>query len=113
MRDDHHRPSARDAEQVGVDQRFALRVERARGFVQKQDARVGNEGAGDRETLPLAAGQIGRALLDEGLVPVRHSLDEFFCAGEPRGADRVLERQPRPARDDVVANRAAKQEIVL
>ena len=61
----------------------------------------------------LPAREVGRALLDVGLVAVRHALDEFLGAGEARRAHRVGQRQPRTAGDDVVADRAAEQEIVL
>ena len=111
--DDHHGPAARDAQQVGVDQRLALGIERAGGLVEDQDARIGDQRARDREALPLAAGEVGRAFLDVGLVAVRHALDEFFGAGQPGRAHRVVQRQARPAGEDVVADRAAEQEVVL
>ena len=69
--------------------------------------------AGDRQPLPLSAREVGRAFLDVGLVAVRHPLDEFLGAGQPRGAHRVLQRQAWAAGDDVVADRAAEQEVVL
>src|ERR1700722_16652745 len=53
MGDDDHGPAARDAQQVGVDQRLAFRVERAGRLVQDQDARIGNQGPGNRQALLL------------------------------------------------------------
>src|ERR1700720_2308735 len=91
----------------------SLRVEGARPLVEDQDSRVVDQGAGDRDPLLLPARQIRRALLDVGLVAVRHALDEFFGAGEPGGLDRIRQGQSRPPRNDVVADRAAEQEIVL
>ena len=104
---------ARDAEQVGIDQRLALRVERAGRLVEDQDARIGDQRARDREPLALAAGEVGRAFLDEGLVAIRHAFDELLGARESGGPHRVLEREARPAGDEVVADRAAEQEVVL
>src|ERR1700722_4099194 len=57
-----------DPHQVGVDDRLALRVEGAGGFVEDQDARVGDQRAGDRQALALSARQVGRALVDMGVV---------------------------------------------
>ena len=69
--------------------------------------------AGDRDPLLLPARQIRRALLDISLVAVRHALDEFFGAGQTRRIDRTGRGQPGAPRDDVVADRPAKQKIVL
>ena len=113
VRHDDHRAATRDAQQVGVDQRLAFRIERAGGLVQDQDARVVDQRAGDGEALLLTARKVGRAFLDVGLVAVRHALDEFLGAGQPRRAHRILEREAGPAGQDVVADRAAEQEVVL
>ena len=78
-----------------------------------RSARIGDEGARDRKTLALAARQVGRAFLDPGLVTARQPLDELLGTGKAGRAHRVLERQAGSAGDDVVAHRAAKQEIVL
>ena len=50
-----------------LDRVLALRVERGGGFVQQQDRRVLQQGAGDRQALLLAAGQAGAALEDFSL----------------------------------------------
>ena len=102
-----------DAQQIGVDHRLALGIERAGRLVEDQDARIVDQRARDREPLALAARQIGRAFLDVGLVAVRHPLDELLGAGEPRRAHRVGQREAGTAGDDVVADRAAEQEILL
>src|SRR6202030_1680526 len=73
VRDDDHRPPLGDAQQVGADHRLALRVEGARRLVEDQDPRVVDQGPGDRDPLLLPARQIRRALLDIGLVAVRHA----------------------------------------
>ena len=55
VRDDHHRPAAGDAEQIGVDHRLALGIERAGRLVQDQDPWIVDQGAGDGDALALAA----------------------------------------------------------
>src|ERR1700738_220791 len=52
MRNDHHRPAARDAKQIGVQQRLALGIERASRLVEDEDARIGDQRARDRKQLP-------------------------------------------------------------
>ena len=111
--DDDHGPPAGDAQQVGIDHRFALRIEGAGGLVEDQDARIVDERPRNGEALALAAGEIGRALLDIGLVAIGHALDEFLGAGKPRSLHSIGEREPGAARDDVVPDRAAEQEVLL
>ena len=113
VRHDHHGAAARHVRQVGVDQGLAFRIERAGRLVQDQDARVVHQGAGDRQALPLAAGQVGRAFLDQRLIAVRQALDELRGAGQPGGMDRVRQRQAGAAGQDVFRDRAAEQEVLL
>ena len=39
--------------EIGVDDGFAFRIERARRFVQDQDTRINDEGAGNRQSLSM------------------------------------------------------------
>src|SRR3954452_5978679 len=71
VRDDDQRAALRDAQQIGVDDRLAVGIERAGRFVEDQDGRIADQPRGDREPLPLAARQIGRPFLDIGLVAAR------------------------------------------
>src|SRR5215472_12375827 len=75
MRHDHHRPTARDAKQTGVQQRLTFRIQRAGRLVEDQDARIGDQRACDRKSLPLPARDVRRTFLDQGLVAIRHALD--------------------------------------
>ena len=67
---------------------LALGVEVARGLVEDQDARVGEDRAGDAESLPLAAGELEAALADEGVVAFGELLDEPMRVSAPRGYER-------------------------
>ena len=53
------------------DELFAFDIDLARGFVEEQDFRVAENGAGKRDALALAAGEAAAAGADEGLVAVR------------------------------------------
>ena len=54
-----------------LDQGLGEAVHVGGGFVQDEDARVGEQGAGDADQLALPDGQVGGALLHPGLVAIR------------------------------------------
>src|SRR5690606_23966727 len=64
---------------------FALAVEGAGGFVEDEDGRVLEKGAGDGDALALSAGKAGSAFADEGLVAVGKVSDELVDVGLLRG----------------------------
>ena len=68
------------------------RVDRRGGVVEDQDARVGEDRAGDREALALAAGDGQAALADARVVAVREPLDEVVRLGAARRVDRPRSR---------------------
>src|SRR6516162_2338245 len=62
MRNDEDGAAFGKLRHVLLDDPLALIVERTRRFVEDQDARVGNESAGDGQALTLPARQAGTAL---------------------------------------------------
>ena len=62
--DGDHRLALHQREQVFLDRRLDLRIERRGRLVQDQDRRVLEEDAGDRDALALAAGELDAALAD-------------------------------------------------
>ncbi len=62
-------------------------VDRGGGFVEDQDARVDQQGAGDGDALAFAAGEGLAALADQRIVAVGQSQDEFVGAGGAGGGD--------------------------
>ena len=113
VRDDDEGAAFGDPQQIGVDDRFAFGVECARRLVQDQDPRVPEQRPSNGQALTLAPREIGRTLLDEGVVAARQVLDEFFRAGEPGGMDDFLETRIRLCRGYRLADRAAEQETLL
>src|SRR5438552_3259806 len=85
--DDKHGSALRDLLHVGLDDTLAGIVESAGGFVEDQDARVGDERTGNRDPLPLPAREAGAALADDSIVRLGHFEDEFMRAGELRRSD--------------------------
>src|SRR5207237_4511980 len=113
VRDNNQGAALRDAQQVGVDDRLAVRIERARRLIEDQDARITDQRAGDRETLPLAARQVCRALLDKGLIAARQALDELLGAGKPRRLHDFLETRIGLGGGNRLTDRAAEQKVLL
>ena len=60
------------------------RVDGGGGIVQDQDARVGQEGARQRQALALSAGEGHAALADDRLVALVESVDEVIAPGRRR-----------------------------
>ncbi len=113
VRNDHEGAAFGDAQKVGVDDRLAFRVERARRFVEDQDARIADQCASDCEALALTAREVGRPFLYEGLVAARQMLDEFLRTGQTRRVNDILKARFRLCRSNRLADRAAEQETVL
>ena len=87
---------------LGVDGRGRL--------VEDQDARIDQQRPGDRDPLPLAAGERLAALADERVVAVGQPQDELVRARRPGGRDDLVARRVRPAVGDVLGDRAVEQE---
>src|SRR5580698_9850957 len=72
-----------------------------------------DQGTGNRNPLPLSAGEIRRALFNKRLVAIGHAFDEFLSAGQAGCIDRVGQSEARAAGDDVLADRSPEEEILL
>ena len=59
------------------EQGFGFRVEAGGGFVEDEDGRVLEEGARERETLRLSAGETGAAFADDSFIFLRERFDEL------------------------------------
>ena len=113
MRDDDHRSALRDATDVVVDYRFAVRIERAGRLVEDENARVEDQRARDGEALALAAGKIRRAFVDVCFVAARQTIYEFLRARQTRRAHHLVESRVRLCGRDILANSSAEQEVFL
>ena len=87
VRDRNGRASFADPLEGVADESFRTGVERRRGLVEHQDARVAKERACDREALTLTARQAPTTFADEGVVATRQCLHEVMELG---GACRAL-----------------------
>ena len=113
MGDDDHRAVAGHVGQRLVDLALGGGVDRRGGVVEDDDARRGQHAAGDREALPLPAGERHSALPDQGLVALGqmfHVLVELRRLGGPADCAPV---RPRVAVVHVAVDCGGEQEGVL
>src|SRR5205807_5836386 len=85
VRDDECRAAAHEVAQTLLDQRFRFRIEAGGGYIEDQDARIGQDGASDRDALLLAAGKLHPAFADDRVVLVLERLREFVDARDVAG----------------------------
>ena len=111
--DDDDGAAAHDRAHVALDDALALVVERRGRFVEDEDARIGDQRAGDGDALALAAGEIGAALLDDRVVALRQLGDELVGAGEPRRLHHQRARRGGIGQRDVLVDRAVEQHVLL
>ena len=111
--DDEGRPPGAQRPQAVLDERFALAVEARRRLVEDEDAGIRQDGARDRDALPLAAREPDAALADDRVVLLLEPLDELVAVRDV--ADRLDLVAPgvRPRVGDVFRDGAVEQEVVL
>ena len=73
MRDDKAGAALHQTDQSFLNVRFGQAVDAGRRFVQNQDARIRQDGAGNAEQLPFSLGEIVAAFGQHRVVAVRQS----------------------------------------
>ena len=81
-----------------LDQHLGMGIHRAGGFVQDQDGGIRQDGAGDRQQLHLALGDVGGLLVEHHVIAVRQGADEVIHVGGLGGGDDFLVRGIRAGR---------------
>ena len=106
------RPGEQPAE-ASLDAPLGADVDGGGRLVEDEDARIGEERAGERDELALAEREPEAALADFGVVALRELRDERIGAdGRRRGFD-LRSRCARAAEGDVVRDRAREEEPLL
>ena len=82
LRDDDHRGVGGHRPQRGPQPGVGGQVERGERVVEQVDLRPADQRPGDRQPLPLTAGDVGAALGDRRVQPARHLLDEVTRLGD-------------------------------
>src|SRR5205085_5646025 len=88
--DDERRPSREEQAEGALDLALGADVDRRGRLVEDEDARVGEEGARERDELALAEREARAALLELGLVLVLQPRDELVRADRFGGGGDVL-----------------------
>ncbi len=96
-----------------LDQALGASVHAGGGFVQDQDARIGQRGAGDGQQLPLSLRKTGAAFAQDGLIFLGQALDERIGVGKADGGLHFLVGGLRPPKADVFHHGGAEQEGIL
>src|SRR6266508_1279147 len=94
--------SFHQAQQSFLDARLGARVYAGGGFVEDEDARVRQDGAGDRQQLALSLAEVAGTLGKFGLVALWQLADEVIGVREFRGFDAFLIRRGKPTVADVL-----------
>ena len=113
MRDEQRGPARHHPVQGGVDLRLDPRVDGGGGVVEQQQPGVGDQRPGERDPLPLAAGEGEPLLADHAVVAVGQLADELVGLGRPGGGEDLRLGGVRPPVGDVGLNRVGEQERVL
>ena len=90
-----------------------LGVEVARGFVEDEELRLLEEGAGDGDALFLAAGEADAVLAEPGLVALGQLFDRVVDLGGAAGGDDLLEARVRARHAEVVVDGAGEEDGLL
>src|SRR2546421_8913143 len=96
-----------------LDQQFGKRVDVGRGFIEDQDARVGEQGAGERDELALADAQVATSLMDRRVVALGQMGDEIVRPHCLRGLFNLCVTGFQASIADVLADRACEEEGLL
>ena len=113
MGDEQGGAALRERAQRVVDGGFGGGVDRGRGVVEHQHPRVGEHRPGQRDPLPLPAGEREPALADERVVAVGEALDERVHLRGPRGGQHLGLRGVGAAVGDVGPDGVGEQERLL
>ena len=113
MRNHERGPAFEQRIDVLLHRSLRLGVERAGRLVENQDRRLVIDRAGDRDALPLAAGQREPGLADARLVAERQPFDELVRAGHFCRPDHSLHVRLVLAERDVLGDGVGEHERVL
>ena len=113
VRDDEGGAAVTEARHRLLDEHLGARVDVAGRFVEDEDARIGEERAGDSDELPLACRDVRGFFFEKRVVALGQRAYERIDVGGCRCGDDLVQRGAFLAVGDVVADRACEQPAVL
>src|SRR6185437_10108170 len=111
--DDECGSSMHQIAQAFLNQRLGFRVQAGRGLVENQDARVGQNCAGDGYALLLASGKLYAAFADQSVVLVAEIFGEFVHARDAAGGKNLLFGGVRAGEADIFADGSVEEKSLL
>src|ERR1700693_3238182 len=113
MGDHKSRATTHQVAQTFLDEGFGLRVEAGGGFVQDENAGIGENGAGDGDALLLSTGKFDPAVADDGVVPVFKCFGKLIDARDAAGGEDFGFGGFGAGKGDIFANGAVEQKSFL
>ena len=113
VRDHEHRLAGHQRAQAVLDMALGDRVQRTGRLVEQEDRRVLEDGARERDALPLAAGELHAALADQRRIAFLGLADELVRVRLARRRPHLLVARVQPAVADVLEQAAMEQHRVL
>ena len=113
MGDDKGGAALHEEVEAVLDHGFGLGVEGAGGFVENEDARVGENGTGDGDALTLAAGEFDATLAYDGVVSLGEAFGELIDAGDAAGLHELFFGGLRARKQDILADGAIEEKGFL
>ena len=110
---DEHGAALADVLHVALDDGLRLVVQGAGGFVQDEDAGVGEQGAGDGDALALPAREAAALFAHQGVVAFGQFADEVVGSGQLGGVHYGFNRGGGVGNGDVLAHAAVKEQVFL
>ena len=111
--DDEAGAAAQEQGEGGLEAGFGDGVDGAGGFVEDEDARVGEEGAGEANELALAEGESVAGFADLGVPAIGKGLEEVEAIEFAGGVDDFGEGGFRAGETDVIEDGAFEEEVGL
>jgi hypothetical protein len=102
-----------DSGHIVLDDAFRFVVQGAGGFVENENARVGDQRSGNGDMLALAAGERAALLADQGVVAFGQFEDEVVGARQLSRLHDGVHLQRGVGQGDVLAHAAVKQRVLL
>src|SRR6185437_4160569 len=111
---DHKRgPAAHQIAEAFLDQGLGFGIEARCGFVENQDARVGQDRSRNGNALFLTSRELDAALADNRVVAVLETFGKLVHARRAAGREDFVFSSPRAAERDVFADRAIEEKRFL
>src|SRR5437867_962923 len=100
-------------QQSGLQSLLGHRIDRAGGFIEDENPRIGDDRANKTDELALALRQAGAALANMRVIALRQPLDELMRTQSPGDLDDLWPGGLRTRVQEILQNGAAEQEIIL